>query len=61
MLKTGEMLIMLILSLCLSIMFLIYECVHCVSYSIQREALKLRCAGQVSYCTIQNGKFGPIL
>ena len=42
-------------------MFVSYECVHCVSYLIQGEALKLRCTGQVSYCTIQIGKFGPIL
>ena len=38
--------------------FVSSECVHCVSYSIQREALKLRCAGQASYFTLQSGKFG---
>ena len=38
--------------------FVSSECVRCVSYSIQREALKLRCLVRFSYCTIQNRKFG---
>ena len=35
-----------------------YECVHCLTYSIQREALQIRSTSQFSYCTIQNGRFG---